>query len=116
MSHFCKKLRIFSLVFAMLLLPSLARGEPMDTVKLELYYMPSCPYCKRVTEYINKQHLDIPLIDISKVPGARQTLVRKGGKSQVPCLFINDKPLYESLDIIKWLDANKQYIQHTQYQ
>ena len=34
---------------------------------------------------------------------ADATLVRVGGKHQVPCLFIGGKPMYESLDIIDWL-------------
>lgn len=25
---------------------------------------------------------------------------------QVPCLFIDGEPLYESMDIIKWLEEN----------
>lgn len=29
-----------------------------------------------------------------------------GGKTQVPCLVIDGKPLYESLDIIEWLKTN----------
>ena len=34
---------------------------------------------------------------------ADATLVRVGGKHQVPCLFIDGDPMYESLDIIDWL-------------
>ena len=30
----------------------------------------------------------------------------KGGKRQVPCLFIDGKPLYESSDIIAWFEQN----------
>ena len=39
-------------------------------------------------------------------PDAADELARVGGKRQVPCLFIDGKPLYESLDIIKWLEEN----------
>ena len=35
-----------------------------------------------------------------------QTLMEVGGKRQVPCLFIDGAPLYESSDIIDWLRAN----------
>ena len=35
-------------------------------------------------------------------------LIRVGGKQQVPCLFIDGKPMYESLDIVEWLRANPQ--------
>lgn len=30
----------------------------------------------------------------------------KDGKRQVPCLFIDGKPLYESSDIIAWFEQN----------
>ena len=33
----------------------------------------------------------------------RLELIRVGGKQQVPCLFIDVKPMYESLDIVEWL-------------
>jgi len=33
-------------------------------------------------------------------------LIKIGGKSQVPCLVINGRALYESQDIIKWFDEN----------
>jgi glutathione S-transferase len=45
----------------------------------------------------------IELRDIHKDPQADATLVRVGGKHQVPCLFIDGVPMYESLDIIDWL-------------
>ena len=35
-------------------------------------------------------------------------LIEHGGKEQVPCLFIDGKPLYESLDIIAWLEEHPQ--------
>ena len=57
---------------------------------LELYKKNSCPYCQRVMRHITEQ------------------LVSIGGKRQVPCLFIDGKPLYESLDIIKWLEEHPQ--------
>ena len=40
----------------------------------------------------------------------RKTLIEVGGMEQVPCLFIDGKPLYESLDIIAWLNAHPQEV------
>ena len=37
-----------------------------------------------------------------------QRLVKDGGKEQIPCLFIDGQPLYESQDIVKWLRKNPQ--------
>ena len=46
----------------------------------------------------------ITLKDIHASAEADAELVRVGGKRQVPCLFIDGEPLYESLDIIAWLE------------
>lgn len=72
----------------------------------ELFYRPTCPFCQKVLSYMREHDIDLPLRDISCDPGARDELVSVGGKSQVPCLFINGEPMYESGDIIAYLAAN----------
>jgi len=32
------------------------------------------------------------------------------GRSTVPCLYIDDKPMFESSDICTWLEENKEKI------
>ena len=39
-------------------------------------------------------------------PAFLEELVKIGGKSQVPCLVIDGRALYESDDIIEWLKEN----------
>ena len=73
---------------------------------LVLYYRPTCPFCIRVTDFMRSRGIEIPLRNISIDSEAARTLVSVGGKQQVPCLFIDGKSLYESSDIIAWLDAN----------
>ena len=74
---------------------------------LELYKKDTCPYCQRVMKYINESgRTDIIYRDILQDPEAERTLVTEGGKKQVPCLFIDGTPMYESLDIIKWLEEH----------
>lgn len=78
-------------------------------MKLELYHMEHCPFCRRVFAAIDQAgRTDIIYKDIIKDPQARQTLKEVGGMEQVPCLFIDGQPMYESLDIIAWLDAHPQ--------
>lgn len=48
----------------------------------------------------------VEIKNIDKDKEAREYLIEKGGKKQVPCLFIGEEPLYESLDIIKYLKEN----------
>lgn len=74
--------------------------------KLALYYRPTCPFCIRVLDFMDRQGVTIPLIDISRDRDAAATLIEVGGKQQVPCLFIDGEPLYESSDIISWIDEH----------
>ncbi len=73
----------------------------------QLYYQKSCPYCKKVLDYMNENKITLDLRDTTK-PGNENDLVRIGGKKQVPCLIINGKPLYESDDIIAYLGEAKE--------
>ena len=73
---------------------------------LELYYFPTCPFCKRVLKRIDELGIEdkIVLKNTRADDEAAATLLAVGGKQQVPCLFIDGEPLYESLDIIAYLD------------
>lgn len=74
---------------------------------LVLYYYPTCPYCRKVTRFIEKNNLtEIKLKNINKDQKAEKKLIEVGGKRQVPCLFIDGEPLYESDEIINWLKSN----------
>ena len=77
-------------------------GQPLELV---LYKSDSCFFCGFVIERIKGLNFEIPNKDIHQDPQARRELVEKGGKSQVPCLFINGKPLYESQDIVHFLET-----------
>lgn len=76
------------------------------THELELFMKPSCPYCIKVMNFMSENNITIPLRDIVADESAAETLIAIGGKRQVPCLFIDGKPLYESGDIIEWLHDN----------
>jgi glutaredoxin len=69
---------------------------------LTLYHLMSCPYCKRVRDFLSHEGISVPMKDIGESPAFRQELIKIGGKPQVPCLIIDGQALYESLDIIEW--------------
>ena len=75
------------------------------STSLELYYYPDCPYCQKVLRELDGLGAAdaIVLKNIHADDSARQTLIAVGGKQQVPCLFIDGAPLYESDDIVRWL-------------
>ena len=67
--------------------------------ELVLYVMTGCPYCIKVKRFLADNGVTIPERNISTDSDAEQ-------KRQVPCLFIDGKPLYESSDIIAWAQEN----------
>ena len=71
---------------------------------LQLYIRYTCPYCVRVLRYMDRAGIKVPLHDITASEDDRLFLVREGGKQQVPCLFIDGVAMYESLDIIDWME------------
>lgn len=78
-------------------------------MKLELFFATACPYCHMVRGEIEKEkRTDVEFFNIDESEEALKRLVETGGKEQVPCLFIDGKPLYESRDIVKWLRTHPQ--------
>ena len=71
-----------------------------------LYERSSCPYCKKVRRFMKKEGIEISSRNI-KVPEYADELIEIGGKRQVPCLVIDGQALYESNEIIKFLQSVK---------
>ncbi len=74
---------------------------------MTLYHSQTCPYCTRVRDFLTKEGISVPMKDTHANPAYREELIKIGGKAQVPCLVIDGKALYESLDIIEWFQKNK---------
>jgi len=80
-------------------------------MKLELYYHDYCFFCQRVLAKIKQ--LDINSIQLKNVlqnPEFRKYHIESTGRSTVPCLYIDDIPMFESIDICEWLEKNKSSI------
>lgn len=71
---------------------------------INLYILPTCPYCKKVIDYLKTTNLNYNLFDINEEKNL-DVLMKMGGKRQVPFLFDNEKniTMYESSDIIEFL-------------
>jgi glutaredoxin len=76
---------------------------PSKPPKLVLYKYDACPFCWYVKSALADLQLTIETRDTRSDPEARRELIETGGKSQVPCLFIDGEPLYESRDIVRYL-------------
>lgn len=71
---------------------------------LTLYIGAGCPYCARVLAYLEKNPMKIEIKDVWSDPTANaELLALTGGRTQVPCLKINNSFMHESLDIIEKL-------------
>lgn len=75
---------------------------------LALYKYDACPYCQRVLRRIDDLGLEVELRDTLRDPSHRTALRERTGRTQVPCLFVDGEPLFESADIVSWLDAYAQ--------
>ena len=60
-----------------------------------LYYKKQCPFCQKVLRFMDDNKITMDTRDTLQ-PGNQNDLVRIGGKKQVPCLVIGNKPMYES--------------------
>ena len=74
--------------------------------ELTLYHRPFCPYCGKVITYIKENDISLPMKNVSESSEIQKELETISGKTQVPCLIIDGKPLHESDDIIQWLGDN----------
>ena len=79
-----------------------ASEEGLAMEDLSLYYSPSCPYSLKVLKFLESKGIVIDLRSTMD-PANLRTLLDVGKKNQVPCLFIEGKPLYESNEIINYL-------------
>ena len=78
-------------------------------MKLELYYYEQCPFCARVLSKIDQlQARDaIAFKNTLENPEYRQEHLKATGRTTVPCLYIDGRPMFESEDIMKWLEENQ---------
>ena len=85
--------------------PSSVHKATDSVLDLVLYGRPSCPYCARVDRVIEELGVEEKITRRLTTYGSqwRMELKNRTGSTQVPCLFINGEPMFESLDIIDWL-------------
>ncbi len=73
---------------------------------LVLYKFDACPFCYRVQSWLEGRDVPVVYKDTRQDPEAREELQARTGRTQVPCLFIDGEPLFESGDILEWLEEH----------
>jgi glutaredoxin len=84
-------------------------------MKLQLYYFDGCPYCDYVQEHIESLGLTalVELCNIKKNAQFLNKLLADTKRKTVPCLYIDNKPMHESRDIVHWLEQNSKAIKQS---
>ena len=74
----------------------------------DLYMMETCPYCKKVLNFMEENGINCNKIDINQ-KNNEEALIKLGGKRQVPFLVDRERniQMYESADIIEYLKTVK---------
>jgi glutaredoxin 3 len=80
-------------------------GASSRPVRMELFYFPDCPYCRKVLGAIDDLGLEDKVLfrNARSDPKEREALVGLTGRTQVPCLVVDGKPMHESEDIKQYL-------------
>ncbi len=81
----------------------------MSGPRLALYNSDTCWFCARVRQTMDRLGMAIEIRDATGNPQHREALLKGGGKTQVPCLRIEEdggavRWLYESADICRYLE------------
>ena len=75
-------------------------------MSLILYHFEACPYCAKVRAAVKELGVDLEMRDTREEDKCRDELLELTGRTQVPCLVIDGKPMHESDDIVDWLREN----------
>lgn len=75
-------------------------------MSLILYHFESCPYCAKVRAAVKELGVELEMRDTREEDTYREELIELTGRTQVPCLVIDGKPMHESDDIVNYLREN----------
>ena len=75
---------------------------------IQLYMRDGCPFCRKVLAAVQQfgmeEGKDFAVIDAAPETPGREVVLRVGGKAMVPFMIDKDVSMYESDDIIAYLE------------
>ncbi len=83
----------------------------MKYPKLVLFKFDACPFCQSVISTIKQLKIKVEYKDIATDEESLKELIDHTGQRMVPCLYIDDKPMFESIDIIDWLKNHQNQLE-----
>jgi glutaredoxin 3 len=58
--------------------------------KVQIYTTQICPYCHRAKALLRDKGVDYEEVDVMAIPGARDKMIDRSGRTSVPQIFVGD--------------------------
>ncbi len=58
--------------------------------KVQIYTTQICPYCHRAKALLRDKGVDYEEVDVMAIPGARDKMIDRTGRTSVPQIFVGD--------------------------
>ncbi len=77
--------------------------------KVRLFLTPGCPYCFTLKEFLKEHNIEFEDIDVSKDEKARDEMIEKSGKMEVPIIEIDGEIVagFDKEKIVKLLNIKE---------
>ena len=77
---------------------------------VKLFVTPSCPYCFTLKEFLKEHNIEFEEVDVSKDEKARDEMIKKSGKMEVPVVEIDEQIIqgFDKEKIVKLLNIKAQ--------
>ncbi|RMD71028.1 MAG: glutaredoxin 3 [Gammaproteobacteria bacterium] len=66
-----------------------------------VYLTRHCPYCVHAKRLLDRKGVAYTVIDVGKDPSLRKEMVAKSGRTTVPQIFIDDRPVGGYDDLVE---------------
>jgi len=63
----------------------------MAQPKVRIFTTTACPYCYTLIEFLKEHNIEFEEIDVSKDKKARDEMIKKSGRLEVPIMEIDDQ-------------------------
>ena len=73
-------------------------------MSVEMYYLPSCPYCKRALDLLQKKGVEVKIYDVNQDAKYWEESKKRTGRDTVPQIFIDGQHI-GGCDDLHALDA-----------
>ena len=68
----------------------------MADKNVKVYSTPTCPWCKKLKDWLNEKGIEYEDIDVASNQGAAQEMIKKSGQMGVPQIEVGDKVIVGS--------------------